>query len=185
MLSVLADRFQSARVASALVLAERLPVLLEQHVTSIQNDQRDHHLVRDRLFLVLLDHWLTTRVAFYFPSFLYFSTANDIDHSIIMAKNNKFSKQHLANNMNLLNTLVDQIESKLEKAIELFEKIGDVAEKNKAMQMSHLNEFISALNFLQSVLDWLFSYESKALQPYNSAIARLVSLVSAKLRHVS
>ena len=97
-----------------------------------------------------------------------------------MTKNNKFSKQHLATNMTLLTMLVDQIESKLDKAIELFEKIGDVSEKNKAMQMSHLNEFISALNFLQSVLDWLFSYESKALQPYNSAIARLVSLVSGK-----
>lgn len=116
----------------------------------------------------------------FFLRFLYFSTANDIDHSIILNKHNKFSKQHLTNNMILLTTLIDKIETKMEKSIELFEKIGDVSEKNKSMQMSHLNEFISALNFLQSVLDWLFSYESKALQPYNSAIARLVSLVSSR-----
>lgn len=117
-------------------------------------------------------------------SFLYFATANDVDYSIIFNNTVNFNLQHQTKNMSSLNKLVSHIQSKLEKSVELFEVIGDVSEKNKAVQMSNLNEFISSLNFLQSTLDWLFSYESKALQPYNTELARLIVLVTKKNKRI-
>jgi hypothetical protein len=78
------------------------------------------------------------------------------------------------------NKFIDQIESKLIKAIELYEIVNSdncTSELRKEMQRNYIDELLSAVNFLQTLLNWLILYLSRSLQPLNLEIMRLIPSV--------
>jgi hypothetical protein len=103
---------------------------------------------------------------------------NHIDYTIAIKQNDSQTKLEDFKNLNkFVNTLVE----KLEKSIELFDKVSEeTIDSNEVLTTSATytsEEHLSAINFLQSVFSWLGYYMMKSFQPINSDILRLVPQV--------
>ena len=112
------------------------------------------------------------------------ATSCNIDHSIKLKNLEYLSWKPTGENAKInekssLKKFIDNVESKLEEAIELFEIIGDKnsEERMKEIQRQRINEFISNLNYVQTLVNWLFSFTSRSIQPFNKQILRIIEMV--------
>ena len=101
-----------------------------------------------------------------------------IDYSKSTIKNINDAKQ----NFKLVNLekFIDFVEVKLNKSIELFDKVNDeTMDQGDGKESSDYKspEHIEAINFLQSIFIWFSYYMLKSFQPVNNQIIRIIPQV--------
>lgn len=81
---------------------------------------------------------------------------------------------------NILNKFSDHVLVRLNEAFDLFEILGDKSdsEKVKDLQRKHVNEFIANLNFLQTIVNWLYVHLNSCIQPCTKLIVKIIEKVS-------
>lgn len=112
------------------------------------------------------------------------ATSCNIDHSIKLKNLDYLSWKPTGTNAELtgkssLKKFIDNVGLKLQESIELFEIIGDKnsEERMKEIQRQRINEFISNLNYVQTLVNWLFSFASRSIQPFNKQILKIIEKV--------
>jgi hypothetical protein len=106
------------------------------------------------------------------------ATANSIDFSIKVGVINNIASKKLDEKF-YFNDFLKFLDLKISEAISLFDIIGDKNndEKLKEIQRQRINEFISSLNFIQTMLNWFYSSMSKSVQPLDSKILMIFQKV--------
>jgi hypothetical protein len=100
---------------------------------------------------------------------------SDIEFSFSLQYSNP--NQILNSKVDNLRHLIDFLESRVQKAIDLNELINNDPEARKKIQRENIDTMISSLNLIQSTINWFIAYISRSLQPLNLEIMRLIPLV--------
>ncbi len=102
---------------------------------------------------------------------------NHIDYSVSFTRST-LNKDTTSNKSDNLIKIVDLIDSKLNKYIELFDKVVNTDSDTNGADSKENNpsdkEHLEAINFLQSTFDWFPFYVMKSYQPINCDLLRLI-----------
>ena len=117
------------------------------------------------------------KCCFIYSRCLSLCSINHIDYSVCIASSIPRNDTTSNKSDNLIK-IVDLIDSKLNKYIELFDQVVDtdsnsndaVSKQNNPSDKEHLE----AINFLQSTFDWFPFYVMKSYQPINCDLLRII-----------
>jgi len=86
------------------------------------------------------------------------------------------AEQQLSVDTSTFSRFVEYLEKRLDESYELFEVLGDKSseERRKEIQRGRINEFISSLNFVQTMISWLYAHLPGSLQAFNRRTFGLV-----------